>query len=270
MGSIEDMGTSLESVEYLARSGSRVRVLDALDEEPRTREELEQATDASRTTLSRMLSDFEERGWISRPNRRYQLTPEGGFVASEVTRLLENMETAEKLDRALRWLPTDEFDFDLRRLRDAEVVTLHWNDPASMRLLAERLDGASQVRSIATSVSREVMDILHKVTVDNEASYEGVLTTNAVQIVREHPELRDQLREILGSDRTTVYRYDGDESLPMVMLIDDLATVCSHGSGGPQMEAIIADDEAFHSWVEAYFESVRADAQLLEADAFAP
>lgn len=264
------MQSSLDDVEFLARSSSRVEVLGAIDESPRTRDELKQATDASRTTLSRMLSDFEERGWIIRPDRRYQLTPEGAFVVSEVTRLLENMETAEKLDGALRWLPTDEFDFDLRRLRDAEVDTLHWNDPASMRLLAERLDGASRVRSIATSVSREVMDILHEVTVSSEASYEGILTTNAVQIVREHPKLRDQLREILKSNRTTVYQYDGEESLAMVMLIDDLATACSHGSGGPQMEAVIADDEAFHSWVETYFESVRAGAQLLDADAFAP
>jgi predicted transcriptional regulator len=262
------MYSSLDDVEFLSRSESRVEVIETIDEAPRTRDELKQATEASRTTLSRMLADFEDRDWIFRENGRYQSTPEGAFVASEVTRLLENMETAEKLDGSLRWLPIDEFEFDLRRLRDAEVVTLRWNDPATMRLLAERLDGASRVRSIATSVSREIVDMIQEMSVERDATYEGILADSAVEIVREHPELRRQLREILGSDRTTVYRYDGDEELAMVMLIDDQAAVCNHGNGGPQMEAVITDDEAFRSWVETYFESARTDAQPLDVEAF--
>lgn len=262
------MHSALEDVEFLARSASRVVVLDSLREAPRTRDELTAVTDVSRTTLSRMLADFEDRGWLIRRNGRFESTAEGRFVASEVTRLLENMETAEQLNGTLAWLPTESFEFDLRSLRDAEVVTLRWNDPASMRLLAEHLKGASRVRSIATAVSREVVDILHLLTVEGDASYEGILTPNAIEVVRAHPELRGQLREILESDGTTVYRSAGEPSLAMVMLIDDRAAVCNHGSGGPQMEAVLSDDEAFRSWVESYFESVREDAVELEADTF--
>lgn len=262
------MGSPLEDVEFLARSGSRVAMLETIEESPRTRDELKETTDASRTTLSRTLADFEDRGWLVRENGRYRSTPEGAFVASEVTRLLENMETAEGLDGAMEWLPIDEFDFDLRRLSDAEVVTLRWNDPASMRALAEQLDGASRVRSIATAVSREVVDVLRELTVERGAAYEGILAPEAVETARDHPELSRQLREILDADRTTVYRYVGDESLAMVMLIDDLATICNHGGGGPRMEAVIADDDTIHSWVESYFESARDDAEPIDPGAF--
>ena len=120
------MYSSLDDVEFLSRSQSRVAVLDALNEKPPTRDELKKATEASRTTLSRTLADFEDRGWIERPDRGYALTPVGSFIASEVTRLLENIETAKQLDGTLGWLTTDEFDFDLRRLRDADVFTLQW------------------------------------------------------------------------------------------------------------------------------------------------
>lgn len=263
------MESSLETVEFLARSESRVEVLEALEDAPRTRDDLKGATEASRTTLSRMLSDFEDRGWVTRPDRRYQLTPEGRFVASEVTRLLENMDTATKLDGALRWLPTDAFDFDLRRLRDAEVVTLEWNDPASMRGLAEQLQGADRVQSIATGVSREVVDILRTVTVEDEATYEGILTEDALETVRAHPNLSSQLREIAGAPGTSLYVTDTPGSLAMVMRIDELAAVCNHGSGGPQMEAVLSEDDAFGAWVETYFESVRADADPLDLGAFA-
>ncbi|MDX1747981.1 MAG: hypothetical protein R3324_18775, partial [Halobacteriales archaeon] len=184
------MYSSLNDVEFLARSESRVEVLDAVHEESRTRDELEGVTDVSRTTLSRMLADFEEREWIVRSNGRFELTPEGAFVASEITRLLENMETAEKLDGTLGWLPTDEFDFDLRHLRDAEVVTLRWNDPASMCQLAEHLKDASRVWSIDASVSREFVDVLRNLTLEQGTSYEGILTPDSIGVVRDHPELR--------------------------------------------------------------------------------
>lgn len=262
------MDSSLEDIEFLARSSSRVEVLDALDESPLTRDELKDVTDASRTTLSRMLADFEDRGWIDRPDRRFELTPEGAFVASEVTRLLENMETAEKLDAALGWLPTDEFGFDLRRLHDAEMTSFRWNDPASMRKFAEYFDGATRVRSTATTVSRDAMELLRDLTVEHGGSYEGVLSSSAVESIREHPVLQEQLREMLESEGASIYRYEGEKPLIMVMLVDDLASVCSHENEGLQMKTIVSDDEVFRSWVESYVDSAIADAHPLNVDAF--
>jgi predicted transcriptional regulator len=260
------MGSSLENIEFLSRSSSRVKVLDALQEEPRTRDELKNETDASRTTLSRMLADFEDRGWITRSNGQYQPTPEGEFVASEVKRLLENMETAEKLDGALGWIPTDEFEFDLRRLQNAEISSVRWDDPASMRTFAEHFDGATRVRSTATTVTRDAVELLRNLTVEQDGSYEGILGPSAVESIREHPVLRKQLREILESGRASVYRYTGEDPPIMVMLVDELASVCNHGNGGLQMETVVSDDEAFRSWVEGYIDSAIADSEPLDID----
>jgi predicted transcriptional regulator len=257
----------LESVEYLARSASRTAVLDAIHEKPRTRDELKNVTDASRTTLSRTLTDFEERGWVTRSNGQYEPTPEGTFVASEISRLLENFEAADVLDGALKWLPTDEFRFDLRRLRDAELREVRWDDPASMRKFAELFDGATRVRSTATTVSRDAVELLRNLTVEQGGSYEGVLAPSAVNSIRQHPELRDLLREMLESGRGTVYRYGGDEPLVMVMAVDELASICNHPSEGPQMEAVVSDEEAFHAWVERYVDSAITDSHSLTVDA---
>lgn len=264
------MYSVLDDVEFLARSSSRVRVLEAIHNAARTRDELRAVSDASRTTLSRILADFEERGWITLTNGRYQSTPEGSFVASEVIRLLENMETAEKLDGVLQWLPVGEFGFDLRCLRDAEVVTLSWNDPASMRLLAEHLDGASRVRSMADSVSREVVDALRALTVEGGGTYEGILSSRAIQMIRDHPALCEQMRDMLASGRAVVHQYDGEEVGSMVMLFDDSVALCNHASGGPQMEGIMTDNESVRSWADSCFETVLADADRLDIEAFAP
>ncbi len=260
------MDSPRKAVEFLARSESRVEVLEALGASPRTRDELKQATDVSRTTLSRMLSEFEERGWIVRPERRYQLTSEGGFVASEVTRLLENMETAEKLDGALGWIPTEEFDFDLRRLQDAETTSVRWDDPASMRKFAEYFDGASEVRSTATTLTRDAVELLRDLTIEQGGTYEGVLASQAIERIREHPVLRGQLREILEAGQASVYRYEGEEPLRMVMSVDGLASICSHDEGGQAMEAIVSTDDAFRSWVGGYIDSAVVDAERLHPD----
>lgn len=262
------MPSSLEALDFLSRSPSRIAVLQALREQPSTRDDLREALDASRTTLIRVLTDLEDRGWIEASDRRYDLTPEGSFLADEITRLLENLETAQRLDGALAWLPVETFDFELQRLADAEVVTLRWNDPASMRLLAERLEGADRVRSVATTVSREVADMLRTLTVEQAGSYEGVLSGAVLETIRGHPVLREQFQEVLASGRATLHRYEGDRPLPMLMVIDDEVAVCNHGSDGPQMEAILTRDPGVRSWGETYVDELRADARPVSAEVF--
>lgn len=263
------MTSPFDDIDFLSRSPSRFRVLKSICEAPRTRHELKQEADASRTTLSRMLADFEDREWITRADGQYRLTPTGEVVVSEVHRLLENLETAKQLNGSLQWLPTDDFDFELHRIQDAEVATVQWNDPASIRELAGHLEGAHHVKSVAAAVSREVVDVLRMVTVEQAATYEGILAPEAVDVIQDHPDLRSQLTDMIALDQTTLYEYQGDDSLPMVMVIDDLASICNHSSDGPYMEAVLSSDEAFHEWCDAYFESVRAEAEPLTLGAFA-
>lgn len=264
------MDSSLDAIEFLARSSSRVRVLDSLNEEgPHTRDELKGVTEVSRTTLSRMLADFEERGWIERADHRYHATPKGEFLATEITRLIENVTAAEELDAALHWLPHDGFEFDLRRLRDAELVEVSWNDPASMRAIAEGLSDASRIRSVATTLSREVVEVVHDITVDGEAEYDGVLTDQALEIARGHPDVQGKLREIVDSGQGDIYRYGGSIDLAMVLRVDSEAMVCSHGWGGPELQALRSDDVAFRRWVDSYIDELQADSGLLTVESFA-
>jgi hypothetical protein len=57
---------ALEDIAYLCRSANRVTILDALTEGPYSRRELANQTDASRTTLDRIVNELEERRWVER------------------------------------------------------------------------------------------------------------------------------------------------------------------------------------------------------------
>lgn len=61
-GNLEE---ALEIIEFHARSANRVRALNVLTEGPIERRDLEEASGISRPTLSRILDDFERRGWVT-------------------------------------------------------------------------------------------------------------------------------------------------------------------------------------------------------------
>lgn len=269
MESLEDIETPLEPVEYLTRSPSRVGVLDAIQEEPRTRNELKEITDVSRVTLSRILSSFEDRGWIERTNGRYETTPEGAFVATELTGLLANIETLDHLDGVMRWLPIEEFDFDLTCLRDAEVATSSWGDhTAQIRRVAELIQGSDRITATASGVSRDVVDALWESTVSGDASFEGILDATALDIVRSDAAMRKQVRDILetGAD---ILRYEGDEEpLLMLTVCDDTVILCGHDEDGPPPGTLDTTDETVRSWAESYFDGVRAESTPVDPDVF--
>lgn len=271
MEQANDIEPPLEAVEYLARSPSRVRVLTAISESPRERHELGEVTDVSRVTLSRILANLEGRDWIERTNGRYVATDRGSFVAGEVARLLANMETLEELDGTMAWLPTEAFDFDLSCLRDATVTTSSWSDhTASIRRVGDAIERSRRIVGTASGVSREVVEAVRTATVDAGASFEAVLDATAIDIVRGDADLRGQLRAVAESGNAGLFQYGGAGPLLMVMVCDDAVLLCGHDHDGPPPGTLETTNERVRSWAESYFESVRADARPLGADAFSP
>lgn len=120
--SLGELDPTLDDSAFLSRSANRVRVLDAIDERPRTRDGLKDLTDSSRFTLSRIPADFEDRRWISRTGTRYGTTGEGRVVATAYSALLTNPDVADALDGTSGWLQVDQFDIDLAHLDWAEMI----------------------------------------------------------------------------------------------------------------------------------------------------
>lgn len=109
------MESPIEEIEFIARSDHRTGVLDALADGPRDRNELYDATGASAPTMGRILADFEDRQWVARDGRRYDLTPLGEFVAEQFDDFRTAMDTQQRLRDVWQWLPMeiDGFDFEL-------------------------------------------------------------------------------------------------------------------------------------------------------------
>lgn len=88
---VEPPDSAPEPLAFLVGSWNRFGVLSALATRPRTRDDLVELTETSRPTLSRILSDLTDRGWIVRRNDEYEATPKGAVVATEVEQFVENI-----------------------------------------------------------------------------------------------------------------------------------------------------------------------------------
>lgn len=122
---------ALEPLDYITRSEHRVQVLEALTEtipkpgldtpsyEPR---ELRDMTGASEATVSRILNEFDERGWSERNAiGEYTATPVGQSIAIVFTPLLDSMEVIQHLGDAVALLPFNELSISMEHFRDATV-----------------------------------------------------------------------------------------------------------------------------------------------------
>lgn len=264
------MNSSLDDVKFLSRSSSRVEVLAALDESPRTPHELREVTGASRMTVHRILDDLEDRGWISRKNGRCESTPRGAVIANEFTRLLSNLAVAADLGDALSWLPTETFDFDLAHLQDATVLcTSSWEDhTGAVRNVADLVSNATHIWGTATGISHAVADAIRETTVEDDVRFDVVMNGSGIDMIRSDAALRDRFRDVVESDNATIRRYEGDDPIHLVMGFDDTVAMCGHVDGGPPPGTLETSDETVRTWARSYYESTRDDARPIEAGTF--
>lgn len=260
-----------DDIEFLASSWNRLDVLEALTDTPRTRDELKELTDVSRVTLSRILSDLEERGWITREAGQFEATTNGAVVASEVSGVLDTMVTANELGTALEWLPIDQFDFDLEHLRDMTIITPDHEDlNAPTQTLIDLVYQSTRIRAILTAINHEAIAALQDATATGDRSLEYILSPKAFDIVSNDPELQRQFMDMCDSGQAEVYHYPDDTPVTMLVIFDERVVICGHGDGDIPPGTIETTNDAIRSWAESYFDDRCAEARRLDADMFTP
>lgn len=266
---IETAKSPPESIEFLVGSWSRFRVLNALGTTPRTRDDLMELTAVSRSTLSRFLSDLTDYGWIVRRNDEYEATPKGVLVATEMEQLVTNIETAEKLDAALEWLPPDMLGFDLAHLADATVLTPSPQDHTEpMRNITEYISSTTEMRVVATGVTHKVVDAICRAGIAGELTLHCVLAEGAFSGIRADPDLREMFQEMIDGGHCEAYQYDGEDDLLDFNLVDDTVMLCGHSESGPPPGVVISNNDTVRTWAAVTFEIRRDESNPLDADAF--
>ncbi|QZP38493.1 helix-turn-helix transcriptional regulator [Halobaculum magnesiiphilum] len=262
------MNSALDDVAFLALSENRIDLLTVLsDERTHTRDELMDATDASRPTLARILDDFEARVWITQHGQSARITSLGTWVHDEFTDLLEMMDTARQLRTVEQWLSTDTLAFELSCLTDATVTLPSRNNPLAPMLRASELERtARQSRVLTHALPLPCLNAHWEAITTGTHQFEAVVTPNVVETMTE-PAHRSQFTDILTDDQATVFV--AEEPIADVVGINDGVVYFGiDDDKGAPLALIETDDETVRNWAEERFESYRETSSLLTQDRF--
>jgi len=217
--------SAIESVAFLARSEHRLHVLNLLADGARSREELAKQLDTTRVTLSRILRDLEDRGFIQQRNTdsEYELSTFGKLVHRDFSRLLDTVSVGQTFPKLISRLPTDWFDFDLQCLVDANHVHGKSADPlAAARVVANAMtDGSSCKALVGTFTSLPMHALEEDVRDGGDTDACVVFDSDVTETMLEDQSLRGKWQEIEGVTNSTIY-YSLDERVPCTVdLIDN-------------------------------------------------
>jgi predicted transcriptional regulator len=254
------MTSSLEDVEFLARSEHRVTVLDTLADGRHTRSDLRAITGASSSTISRLLREFENRHWIRREGHWFEATPLGAFVAEGLMTLLKRMETERTLREVMRWFPAEDVDFDvIPCLSDAEVVFSTESDPmAPIRRAGEQVRAGTRLRFLTTQVTVSYLNSVRETVDRNDMTVEGVVTPGVYDTLVNDAAIADVYRDLQDSD--SVALFISEEIQHILQIIDDDVGVGLVDETKTPQGLICSDDCRFHGWALSTFETHREEA----------
>jgi predicted transcriptional regulator len=260
------MGSPFDLVSFVTRAESRVDVLLTLASGPRTRPELQDETGVPRATLSRVLADFRERDLASRNGHRYRPTPLGEVLAADLEALFESVETTRALQSLAGLLPLEELAIDFHRLAEAEVTLPTPVDPmAPVKRAAAIVEGAEHVRTFCYSVVHAPILAALRGVAHRGQRLEGVIAAGVFDVVASDPELAERARELVGSGSVELYRYD--EGIEPQLIVADRTTMFLVTDDEGAIQGLVeTDDGAILPWAEELFESLRAEAEPLDAD----
>jgi predicted transcriptional regulator len=261
---------ALDDIAYLSRSESRVRILDAIATEPFPRSELEEMTGIARTTVGRIINEFEERGWARRtPDGSYTATPPGERMLAEFKPFVQSVQVIRDLGDLVAWLPIDEVSIDLRHFAG---VTIHRPEPADPMSTVEeftrRIDDASEFQClvrIAPPIPFEQK--MRDGVVDRGMETNHVITNEEFDYLLDDPERVARWREYLEAG-ANVYRYDGEIPCNIFVFDDTVIITNTNSEFGDSHVGIESDNEEVLSWAQRVIETYRREAERLDSTAF--
>lgn len=262
--SVRDMDSPVDGIAFLARSGNRVRVLRTIAEETQTRQKLREDLSMSRTTLGRVLNEFEERGWIRPTGEGYTTTAAADAILAKFVPLLETMEGIHNLGEAVQWLPPPAHSIDLRHFRDATVTTATPDNPAEpFDRGLQLIRAADTYRGLTSTAIPSYVEALSEGIVQNGLTCEGVIKASFLETLRGDQDRVEPWYDLVETGETWLY----DGPVPINMhIVDNVALIWlgEHDEDDLEVYGLLeSENPSVVSWAESLYEEYRAQADLL-------
>lgn len=262
---------ALEDIAYLARSANRVRLLDLLASGSYARRELAERTEIARTTIGRIVNEFEERGWIERTtDGAYTATPVGEQIDAEFTPFVQSIAVVRNLGETVAWFQATEQSIDLHHLRDATVWRPESTDPlAPTAAYMDDLRTAAEFHCLVGVAPPVLFEkAMRDGVVERGMRAEHVISESEYAYLRDNPERAARWQEYIQAG-ANVYRYDGPVPCNFVILDETVYIGKSQSDYGDPYTVIESDNDVVRSWAHEIIKRHRAESEQLDSEVFA-
>jgi predicted transcriptional regulator len=265
------MDSAMESIAFLARSTNRVQVLRTISEEQPDRSTLREDLPIARTTLARILNEFESRGWITRNGTAYRTTPVAEAILAKFDPLRATVEGIHTLGEAIDWLPPLVKELDFRQFRDCSITKPTTENPAKhLDRGLELIGGASRYRALVTTAIPSYVQAVKELQTAGPLDKQGVIEANFLGTLRDNPERAEPWYAFAASETTWIYH----GRVPVDLhIVDDTVLLWLRERSGDELNVyglLESQNSDLKEWAEELFETYKQDAELLEADMLVP
>lgn len=239
----------------------RLPVLAACRGEPRSRRELVERADLSRTTAYRATTELTDRGLLIEENGDYTTTTRGVALVEAADRFRDAIETADRLAPLFELVDHPELIANAHRLGNAEVVVADASNPYRVvERSIERLERTSRSRgTLGNPTAVEAIRQSTSITPDLE-EFERIFTVDSLEA---HASIGTGEFDDVVSQETIDLLVAPADAVPFSFAIDDEdVSIVGHDpqTGLPTVHVESAAPAA-RTWLEDVYDRCRARAE---------
>ncbi|MFC4449565.1 helix-turn-helix transcriptional regulator [Halorussus aquaticus] len=238
----------------------RSDILDAVADRPRTKPELIDIVDKSRSTIDRGVDDLESVDCIERRNGAYHPTTKGRLALAEYADFTEITNRLETAGEILNHLSSEN---PISRVF-LEDVTIHSANPhvpgAALEERNELLRSSTRMIGLTPTALCSFPDTLAEVVRDQSITIEIVVEEAVFESLSEVKS--DRITALVAHDDVTFYTFEG--TLPYALWVmeqedDTYAGITVYENGGVQ-GVLINDTTEAVAWAERVYQKYRTRA----------
>ncbi|WP_247003615.1 helix-turn-helix transcriptional regulator [Halosolutus gelatinilyticus] len=262
MSDDQDLG-----IGYLSGSPVRVAILDELTDGPAKPADLVSATDVSRTTVHRSLTELGDRGWIDRVDGGYAATTIGELALETYRRARTRFRTIERFEPFLAHVDVDAAELEVDWLETAELVTASETRPHQpVEWYADRVavaaEEGAEFRGVSPVVNRQLVQI-HTPIIEGGTQTSLVIDEATCRAAAE--QYAPQFRESIALDHYELYVTEKPLSTGL-SLAGETVFLGAYDSNGRLVVVLESTDDRLRTWTASRFRRLRENARLVTAD----
>jgi predicted transcriptional regulator len=254
-----------DGMDYLSRSENRVSLLAALVEnQPRNRDELEAELSASKRTVSRVLTELTQKGYLQEGPAGFRLTTFGEVVAEAYLDYSDRFELAEKYRPFLANVDSTAVDLDITALRGASLTVAGDVNPyAPLDRALELRQDATQIRVVTPLIEKRSMEQLTaRMERGEDLNFEAIFPQRLYETVKSQRGYDGAFEREVQSDSVEL-RISPDSIDVIYSIIDDIVALGATVDNEPYA-LLESKNPDLRAWVEQTIDEYKTAAVPVE------